>query len=76
MTTLDERTSTCAICGGRSKQTVVASTNARGSPDLDLRPPEMQRSTMPYWVWLRFLLSLQLIGMHTRSEGILRPNRA
>lgn len=26
------------------------STNAFGSPDLDLRPPEMKRSTMPMWI--------------------------
>lgn len=43
-------TSTCSICGTVSKQTRLASTNIIGSSDLDLRPPEMKRSTM--WAWL------------------------
>ncbi len=42
--------SVCSACGALSEQTELVSTNAFGSPDLDLRPPEMQRSTMPYWV--------------------------
>jgi hypothetical protein len=29
---------------------MLASTNTRGSPDLDLRPSEMQRSTMHVWL--------------------------
>ena len=41
---------TCAVCGQVSKHVVFSSTNALGSPDLDQRPPEMQRSTMPRWV--------------------------
>jgi len=40
----------CAICGETNAYGVIASTNAFGASDLDLRPPEMQRSTMPYWV--------------------------
>jgi len=40
----------CSVCGLESEQRVLASTNAFGSPDLDLRPPEMQRSTMPMWI--------------------------
>jgi len=40
----------CAVCGTTSAQTGIASTNAFGSPDLDTRPPEMQRSTMSTWV--------------------------
>jgi rubrerythrin len=50
MTTYAELSVTCAVCGVVSKQTVLRSTNSFGSPDLDLRPPEMQRSTMNAWV--------------------------
>ena len=40
----------CSVCGKESNQRVLASTNTFGSPDLDLRPPEMKRGTMPYWI--------------------------
>ena len=40
----------CFVCGKTSKQTVLASTNQFGAPDLDLRPPEMARSTMGWWI--------------------------
>ena len=40
----------CAICGKMSEQMVLASTNRFGPPDLDLRPPEMERSTMEWWI--------------------------
>ena len=40
----------CYVCGKMSKQTVLVSTNRSGSPDLDLRPPEMERSTMAWWI--------------------------
>lgn len=43
-------TCTCAVCGETSNQTVLASTNTFGSPDLDLRPSEMMRSTMGWWL--------------------------
>ncbi len=37
----------CAICRATSKQVVLMSTNTfGGSPDLDMRPPEMKRSTL------------------------------
>ncbi|MBQ9901744.1 MAG: DUF2225 domain-containing protein [Clostridia bacterium] len=50
MTTFRPKTQKCYICGKESRHRVLTSTNSFGSPDLDLRPPEMQRSTMPYWV--------------------------
>lgn len=50
MTTLYEQAVKCAACGSENVFTVVGSTNAFGSPDLDTRPPEMQRSTMFAWV--------------------------
>ena len=50
MTTYEDETLTCAICGGQSRHSVLMSTNAFGSPDLDLRPPQMKRSTMHHWL--------------------------
>lgn len=42
---------TCAICGATNEYNVLASTNIfGGGPDLDLRPAEMQRSTMDLWI--------------------------
>ena len=40
----------CALCGEEDLYQILTSTNACGFPDLDFRPPEMQRSTMHYWV--------------------------
>ena len=39
----------CPVCGTMSDHTVICSTNTFGSPDLDLRPPEMKRDTIAYW---------------------------
>ncbi|MBD3350942.1 MAG: DUF2225 domain-containing protein [Candidatus Lokiarchaeota archaeon] len=50
MTTLANRKVICGNCGTKTNVTVVASTNSMGSPDLDTRPPQMERSTMKYWV--------------------------
>ncbi len=50
MTTLRFLDQSCAVCGTQVRCSVLGSTNAFGSPDLDLRPPEMQRSTMSYWL--------------------------
>lgn len=50
MTTLFNETVTCKVCGTANEIASLGSTNAFGSPDLDLRPPEMQRSTMGFWV--------------------------
>ena len=41
---------TCVICGKEGRYPAVASTNEFGACDLDLRPAEMRRSTMPAWV--------------------------
>ena len=40
----------CFICGEINTYKVIGSTNSFGSPDLDLRPPEMERSTMGLWI--------------------------
>ncbi len=40
----------CAVCGAGSEQATLGSTNRFGAPDLDLRPPEMMRSTMSLWI--------------------------
>lgn len=46
MTSYGTATQTCSVCGAAVECTVLMSTNAFGSPDLDLRPPEMERSTI------------------------------
>ena len=50
MTTLHTKLCKCGNCGASIYIRTVTSTNAMGYPDLDLRPPQMQRSTMPHWV--------------------------
>ena len=50
MSTFFEETKCCVICNKLSEQTQIGSTNSFGSCDLDLRPPEMQRSTMCHWI--------------------------
>ena len=40
----------CALCGERSTVVLLNSTSSFGAPDLDLRPPEMERSSMFAWV--------------------------
>jgi len=50
ITTISSKNQISGVCGAISEQTATVSTNAFGSPDLDLRLPEMQRSTMPSWV--------------------------
>jgi len=40
----------CAVCGWGSLQGGLGSTNAFGSPDLDLRPPPLERCNIGYWV--------------------------
>jgi uncharacterized protein (DUF2225 family) len=50
MTTLRKGARICAVCGNTTEFTEVASTNTRGAMDLDTRPPEMERSTILYWV--------------------------
>ena len=49
-TTVSDQEVTCAVCGETSTFPVLNSTNSMGYADLDTRPPEMQRSTMPMWV--------------------------
>lgn len=50
MTTIFGKEIECAVCGSKNEFSVIGSTNAMGSPDLDLRPPEMQRSTIDTWI--------------------------
>lgn len=50
MTTLDIEKAQCAVCGTETEFVGIGSTNSFGSPDLDMRPPEMQRSTIFAWV--------------------------
>ena len=46
MTTLLKSIKTCGCCGKKTMILEVGSTNAFGSCDLDMRPPEMQRSAI------------------------------
>jgi len=50
MTTIYREDVTCSVCGHQSETMVIGSTNEFGSSDLDFRPPEMMRSTIPYWL--------------------------
>ena len=50
MTTVREEFVTCALCGKQTLVMLLNSTHSFGAPDLDLRPPEMQRSSMFAWV--------------------------
>ena len=68
MTTMFRRDVTCANCGKSSEHQLIGSTNAFGSSDLDLRPPEMQRSTM--WAWVQECPHCHYVaGDLGRSEG-------
>ena len=40
----------CSLCGVTSRQMILLESDARGSPDLDLRPPESLRSTISSWI--------------------------
>ncbi len=51
MTTLHRLTVTCAVCGCETEVSIIGSTIHLGAPDLDLRPPEMARSTI--WLWVQ-----------------------
>lgn len=51
MSTFHREERRCSVCGRVSEYMVLGSTNTfGGTPDLDLRPPEMERSTMPLWI--------------------------
>jgi hypothetical protein len=50
MTTMFTEDVICSICSTKSNHKFVGSTNSFGGSDLDTRPPEMQRSTILYWV--------------------------
>ena len=50
MTTMTTVEINCPICKSKVEMNMLMSTNMWGAPDLDLRPPEMRRSTMDTWV--------------------------
>ena len=50
MTTMSLKTIRCSVCGNEKMISLINSTNAFGSSDLDTRPPEMMRSTIHAWV--------------------------
>ena len=49
MTTWHEEMQKCCLCGSENECSVLGSTNTMGSPDLDLRPAQMERGTMHGW---------------------------
>jgi hypothetical protein len=49
MTTLEQIPVECGLCRTPSQQHTIGSTSRFGSPDLDLRPPELERSTLAWW---------------------------
>lgn len=50
MTTTRVQSLGCAVCGNRSVHTLMTSSGAFGSYDLDLRPPPLLRYTMNLWL--------------------------
>jgi len=50
MTTVFKEKIVCTVCRNESQYNCIGSTNAFGPIDLDMRSPEMERSTIPYWV--------------------------
>ncbi len=50
MTQIIQEVQTCSVCGSDVTCSVLLSTNTMGGPDFDLRPAEMQRSTMDCWL--------------------------
>lgn len=50
MTIIEKIEKKCAVCGQTSLQQVMMSTSTWDYPDLDLRPSEMQRSSMFAWL--------------------------
>ncbi|MFA5205729.1 MAG: hypothetical protein WC708_15135 [Lentisphaeria bacterium] len=50
MTTMRQESFTCAVCGTAAEFWHVGSTNTLALPDLDTRPAEMMRSTLPIQV--------------------------
>ena len=40
----------CAVCGSKTTKHRLSSSSSFGSPDLDLRPPQMTRSTLSDWL--------------------------
>ena len=50
MTTIYDHETTCSVCGTVHSFPTIVSTNQMGAPDLDTRPAEMARSTLPFQI--------------------------
>ncbi|WP_394808128.1 hypothetical protein [Nitrosomonas sp.] len=50
MTTIHTKSVDCAVCFSATEITLLGSTNAFGSMDLDMRPPPMERDTLQYQI--------------------------
>ena len=66
MTTYSFHKVTCSVCGATSEQKFITSTNSVGAPDLDLRPAEMERSTM--YCWLQECLNCGFVSDDLRKS--------
>ena len=50
MTTIVPIEQSCAVCGGSSEHYALGSTSTFGAPDLDLRPPPLERDTLQHQI--------------------------
>lgn len=57
----------CCLCGAENKCTTIVSTESEGSPDLDLRPPPLERDTMG--AWLQECVSCHYVGVDLERES-------
>ncbi|CAF0960319.1 unnamed protein product [Didymodactylos carnosus] len=67
MVTFSEEIKRCENCQQKSQQTILNSYTTFGSPDLDLRPPSMERETI--WMWIQHCPHCGYCSTH-----IQRPN--
>lgn len=69
-TSFAEETVECCACGTKSNHTILRSTNELGSADLDLRPSEMARSTLPFCIQECWQCGLCLPYLNRPPQGI------
>lgn len=50
MTKIFEEKVECCVCGEVNIHKGIGGTNSFGSPDLDIQPSEMRRSTIYHWI--------------------------
>ena len=72
MTIIKKFEKKCSVCGETSLQPILTSTSAWGYPDLDLRPPEMKRSSM--FAWLQECPHCGYIATNLENELEVSPD--